>query len=147
MPEREFTPQAAPTERPTLLWWEKVGMVIVVAFLVVLGLVWGRTTEVHDTQTEIRTAQEEGKIRGLKNRAIDCEQSIAMGVPMGPEHPCNDAEVLEFYDPEALRAALAANREGTVAAIDMVPSIRAMTCRLLGLHGRNDPECTAEETG
>jgi hypothetical protein len=55
--------------------------------------------KIQQTQEEIQQAQAEGKVRGLKLRALACRNLERQGETFEADDPCRDAELVPWFEP------------------------------------------------
>jgi hypothetical protein len=55
--------------------------------------------KIQDTQKEIQQAQAEGRVRGLKLRALACRNLERQGETFEADDPCRDAELVPWFEP------------------------------------------------
>lgn len=67
-----------------------------------------------------------------ESRSVGCRMLVAHGFELKPGDPCNNPQVLRYYDPDAIVPAATA-RDATTN--------RRLVCRVLALLHESDPAC------
>jgi hypothetical protein len=116
-----------PGQTGITLLWAVVAILTTVAIYAVsqMGTLGDQVTQLKTEVTANRTAT-------FESRSVGCRILVAHGITIPPADPCNDPQVLRYYDPAAIKPA--------ATSTDAIVN-RTITCHMLRLMGEDHPSC------